>query len=297
MLNSLCVGDVYTDKIYEQIGDLAHPTLDDYRRIQNYLTWGPRPFLPRLGTYEEKAKQFKIIGRRPREVPQSGMIPVNCAPDDHNHCILLYSSFNQRYPMGLKRLISRIASSDFKGHILHRAGGWPDAEGGSLVLAHLPYAFKVCFFKEAQRLGFKRAFWLDTSIVPLGSLNEIFKTIEAQGYFAVSNTHSVGQYFHPQAAAAMGVSFEEMAEVPSCSSGILGFDFTHEKGKEAVSRWYEITKTCEEASYSPRPDQNLISIILHQMEMTSWVDIYKFCGSEKHRTADTLFIIDREFVR
>ena len=150
--------------MYAQIRDLKHPTEDDYRLIQTYLASGNRPFLHRLKDYEQRAKDIKIIGRRPREAPRSGSAAVNCSPDDRNRCVLVYSSFNERYPQGLERLVELIKHSDFKGHVLYRVGGWPDAEGGSLTLAHLPYAFKVCYFKEAERLGFKRIFWLDAAI-------------------------------------------------------------------------------------------------------------------------------------
>ncbi|HEY5259878.1 MAG TPA: hypothetical protein VIJ46_04450 [Rhabdochlamydiaceae bacterium] len=297
LVSAVCsYADPHADAVYAQIRDLKHPTQADYRLIQNYLTFGNRPFLYRLKDYEQRAKDIKIIGRRPREVPRSGSVAVNCAPNDRNRCVLVYSSFNERYPQGLERLVDLIKHSDFKGHVLYRVGGWPDVEGGSLTLAHLPYAFKVCYFKEAERLGFKRVFWLDAAIVPLVSLNDIFQTIEEQGYFTVGNTHSVGQHFNTYAAAAMGITVEAAAQMPACSVGILGFDLTNERAKKTLDRWYEITKTSEEASYSSRPELNIISVILNQMEMTEWLDLGRTAGSKTRIQPSTVFWIDRAFV-
>ncbi|HNA61599.1 MAG TPA: hypothetical protein PKW79_00780 [Rhabdochlamydiaceae bacterium] len=94
---------------------------------------------------------------------------------------------NKSFPKGLRRLVEAIAKSDFKGHILYQVGGWPNVEAGDLSLVDVPYAFKVSFFREAKRLGYQRALWLDTSILPVVSLNQIFAMIEEDGYFVMGN--------------------------------------------------------------------------------------------------------------
>ena len=47
-------------------------------------------------------------------------------------------------------LVYLLSQSDYKSHILFQLGGWPNTEGGSLVLAHVPYVFKASILKEAQ---------------------------------------------------------------------------------------------------------------------------------------------------
>jgi hypothetical protein len=159
------------EDVYRKIQDIYHPTVNDYRLIQDYLTNGERPLLYRLENYAQKARDFKIIGDA---LPQSKVIAVNSCKMVRENCILLYSSYNFDYQKGLKRIIEILVKSDYKGHILYYIGGWPNVEGGSLLLAHVPYAFKVAAFKEAERLGYKRAFWLDASVIPLVSMNQIF---------------------------------------------------------------------------------------------------------------------------
>lgn len=281
--------------VYAQIKDIYHPTLDDYRLIQDYLTNGERSIIKRLYDYEPNARNFKIIGNSPEELPQFGKIAVNCSETDIENCIIVYSSFNKNYPRGLKRLVQLVAASDFKGHILYRLGGWPNVEGGSLVLAHVPYAFKVSFFKEAERLGYKRAFWLDTSIIPIVSLNTIFDMIQEKGYFIMGNSHMIGPYMHPTAADAFGMTLEQTDIIPSCSAGITGLDFTNEKGKQILDRWYSAAHN-PVAFYTPRSDQNALSIVLYSLGISDFIDISRLAHNKSQIRPDSLLQIEREFV-
>lgn len=289
--------DIYAPvPVYQQIADIYHPTLMDYKLIQQYLTFGERSVIERLDDYKPNARNFKIIGDSSDEVPQSGLVSVNCKSTDRDNCVVLYASFNKNYVRGLKRLLKLISSSDFKGHVLYHIGGWPDVVGGSLVLAHVPYAFKVASLKEAKELGFKRAFWLDTAIVPYVSLNTIFSMIKKKGYFVMGNSHMIGPYTHPDVANAFGMPFEETYQIPSCSAGITGVDFTNEKGRTIFERWYQAANN-PVAFFSPRSDQNALSIILYQMGISDdLISIERLAHNKNQIRPDTLLIIEREYV-
>ena len=283
------------EAVYGQIVDIYHPTEQDYRLIQEYFVRGNRPFISRLRDYEPNAKNFKIIGDTPEELPRAGVIPVNSDITDKENCLVAYSSFNKNYPRGLNRLVQFVSQSDFKGHILYRLGGWPNTEGGSLILAHVPYAFKVSMLKEAQRLGYKRVFWLDTAVLPYVSLNTLFDMIAEKGYFVLGNSHMIGPYMDPHAAEALGIAMEETFQVPSCSAGIFGVDLTQEIGVEILDRWYAAAHL-PEAFFSPRSDQNALSTILYQMGISDFVPISRMAHHKSQIKADTLLIIEREFV-
>lgn len=301
LLQLLNVSLLYADDhyapvpVYSQIADINHPTLDDYRRIQDYLSKGERSLIKRLNDYEPNARNFKIIGDGPDELPQFGKIAVNSPETDRENCIIVYSSFNKNYPRGLKRLVKLLAASDFKGHILYRLGGWPNTEGGSLKLAHVPYAFKVSFFKEVQSLGYKRAFWLDTSIVPHVSLNTIFDMIKAKGYFIMGNSHMIGPYMHPTAADAFGLTLEQTNSIPSCSAGITGIDFTNPKGLQILDGWYQAANNAV-AFFSPRSDQNALSMVLYSLGISDFVSISRLAHNKNDIRPDTLLKIEREYV-
>lgn len=281
--------------LYSQIRDLRHPTLQDYRRIQEYLAYGERENIERLGDMLPAMRSMKIIGETKKELPEGGTMAVNSKKSEKENCVLVYSSFNKRYPNGLKRLLKAIKRSDFKGHVLYRLGGWPNAEGGDLVLAHVPYAFKVSFFKEAQRLGYKRVLWLDAAVLPLVSLNDIFSTIQEKGVFVMGNGLQIGPYMHPQAAAFFGLTQAETDSIPSCSAGLFGVDFSQEIGRKVIELW-DLAAHDKEAFFSMRSDQNALSIILHQLQITDFIPIGRVAHGKDQIKPDSLFLLDRGYV-
>lgn len=280
------------EELYRKIRDLRHPTQRDYQQIQTYLEKGPRPLLSHMQDFKHAAKRFKLIDAP----PQSGVVHVHCGAEDRRNCILLYASYNRNYAQALKRLVEQIQNSDYEGHILYRIGGWPNAEGGDLTLAHVPYAFKVCFFREAERLGYHNALWLDTSIVPLTSLAPFFSQLQKQGYLACANTHPVGLFFNELAAQSFGITLAETHHIPSCSAGIFGLNLKHPLGKQALTLWHEKAKD-PTAFYSARPEQNALSLILFQLGMTHWIDYDRLAESPNDITPASFFLLDRPFAR
>jgi glycosyltransferase involved in cell wall biosynthesis len=273
--------------IYSQIADITHPTLSDYRLIQNYLA-----------STDRGLRGMKLMGTSAEETPRKGKVHINCDLTDKENCVILYSTFNRNYPLGLKRLLKHIIDSDFKGHVLYQLGGWPDEEGGSLPLAHVPYAFKASFFKRAQREGFKRVLWLDAAVLPLVSLNEIFGMIEEKGYFVMGNSHQIGPYMTPEAAAYFGLTLDQTHQIPSCSAGLFGLDLTQDKPRELLDLWYRAAFD-KDAFFSPRADQNALSILLDQFAFFDLTDIRRMPHAEVGDPIqpDSLFYLDRIFVQ
>jgi hypothetical protein len=292
---TLCADDIYADiPIYEELSSIYQPTVEDLHKVQGYLTHGERSIIHYLQDYEPNARNFKIIGTTPEEQPQYGDIAVNCDDSERENCLILYASFNKNYPRGLKRLVNFVKNSDFRGHILYRIGGWPNVDGGSLTLAHVPYAFKVSFFKEAQAKGFKRVLWLDTSILPVVSLNTICDMIQEAGYFSMGNSHNIGPYLTAPAIEAFGITLEQANQIPSCSAGITGIDFTTNVGRTIIDKWYAAAQN-RVAFFSPRPEQNALSIILHSLGL-KLCPIERLANNRNAITSQTLLLIEREFV-
>lgn len=259
------------DIVYNQIKDIRHPTLEDYKLIQSYLTTDIGGMIRPLGDdyADQNLKGLKILGPAPSYF-QSGVIAVNCDSSCKENCLIVYSTYNKNFAQGVSRLVQKVANSDFKGHIIYRTGGWPNVEDGDLVLAHVPYAFKVCAFREARRLGYKRAFWLDSPAVPKISLNDVFKIIADKGYYVMGNQHMVGPYMNATAAAFFDLSLEETQKIPSCSAGIFGVDFTNEKTSKIIDLLYLAAKS-KDGFQSRRSDQNALSIILYKLQLNDFV--------------------------
>ncbi len=285
-------------QLYRQIKDIFHPTLNDYRLLHNYLFYGSRLNLDRLADTYYGQRTIRILGDDLDQMPTSGLIHSNSTGEEKENCIILYATYNCNYPKGLKRQLSCIANSEFKGDVLYQVGGWPDEEGGSLVLSHVPYAFKACFFRQAQRLGYKRVLWMDASILPIANLNDIFGMIQKKGYLVMGNApFIVGPFINPQAATYFGLTHSETYQIPSCSAAVFGLDLTQKIGRDLLDHWYRAAQD-PDAFFSSRADQNALSLILHQYNISDFVPIGRMPHPEFNHpiNSDSLFSLDRVYV-
>lgn len=283
-------------EVYDEIEDLCHPTIADLQKIQDYLLHAERPDLKNLVDKEFIPRTFKFIGKTEKEQPAYYWSAVNSNQEERENCIVIYSSFNERYPRGALRLYRMICSSSFKGHVHCRIGGWPDIENGSLVLAHVPFAFKVCFIKEMQRKGYKRVLWMDASLLPYLDLNRVFEMVKQRGYLIQKNSHRFHfPYMNVETAEALGYSFDEASSLLSCAAHFLAVDLTFENVVDLIDDWYKAAHD-PAAFYSARSDQTALSLLLHKKGMTDWLE-YTATGSPGRPFPDSLFLIDREYVK
>jgi hypothetical protein len=261
--------DQFSDQVYQGIKDLANPSYEDYKAIETYLKFGFRPYIDRLDPwqYKEKARSLKLLPEDERTI-QHHIVSVNCDPNDRENCLILYTTYNFNYPECLLKLVNYIKNSDFKGHIIYRIGGWPNVEDGDLELAHIPYAFKVSAFREAYRLGFKQALWLDSPMRPTVSLNSIFKQVKRLGFFGYQSTGLIDDFISPTeklaTLKALEITSDEAKKFYRVVGGILGIDFTNPTALEIFNRWYYITKYREQASFSYRQEATIIAVILNR---------------------------------
>ncbi len=78
-----------------------------------------------------------------------------------------------------------------RGCPAHRTGG---NMGASREHDTRPYAFKPYAMREAQALGHTSILWCDSCIVPVRPLTEIWKRVEAQGYWICRNGYNNAQW-------------------------------------------------------------------------------------------------------
>ena len=300
-ITSSAWSDILANRVYKKIPNILEPTIDDYLLIQEYLSSPHRFYINRLDPwqYRSKASTFRFVGRDPHENIEYGIIPVNCDENFKDNCILLYASFNFEYPKCLKRLIEIIKQSDFTGHIIYHLGGWPNLDEKSLLFAHIPYAFKVCCFREAEKLGYKNALFLDASIVPLGKLMDVFKTIKEEGNYMFTTDFNMSQMCNPETFRAMDEDFSIADQIPAEVVGILGFNFENHESQLFLQRWYDVTKNHEEAYFNARPETCVVSIILHQLGMktTRHMDHYITWDEVDHTNSSYQFFVDKKGVQ
>lgn len=282
---------------YKNIQDICNPTQKELLTLQDNLLKTHRPILNQMKETGFIPREFKFIGTTEEETPSSGKLVLNCSEEERENCIILYSSFNARYRLGVRRLLDYLSISDYKGHVYYKIGGWPNIEYGDLALAHVPFAFKPCFFKEVETKGYKKILWLDASIIPSPgvSLNFIFEIISHLGCFIQAGDHSIGPYMNPESAKAFGLTMKETNKILSCSAAIIGIDLTDPKAKLLIDSWYNLAQH-PYAFFSDRSDQNALSILIHQLDLKGRLIPRSFLGSLAE-PKNSFFIMDRSLVK
>ena len=265
------------DDVYGQISDICNPSKADWKKLQQYINKGERPYLKWLDTfdsglqndgfrYDLRARNFNFI--RDKKLVTDFCLhqeSIGVGEQDRENCIICYASFNSNFAKKIKRLSKRLKESGYKGHFLYRIGGFPDIKGGSLKLIHVPYSFKVCLFREAQKLGFKKVFWMDTSFKPLKNFDALFEMIKKNGYFISSlNGYSLRMRASKKVKDAFSLSDEEMLSIREIASGLIGVDFSQQTGRDIIDKWYKAAEDLD-PYLSPRPEQSAIAAIIYKM--------------------------------
>jgi hypothetical protein len=242
--------DAEFERVLSRIKDLNHPTLEDYERIEEYLVLGARPYLNSLLTSDS----FDIYCSRMKSMANFRLVgPGHEEPVFEHHifnefdtlrCILLYASSNGIYPAKARKLLAEIKDSGFRGHVLLRIGGFPNAPKGGLKLSDVPYSFKVAFLQEAKWLGFDQALWIDLAIHPLVDFEMPFSEIKKNGYFFTAVGYLAGNASShlPQAAFSLEIAPELYGEIPHISSSMIGLDMNHPKAAMLLEYWYSATE-------------------------------------------------------
>lgn len=278
----------------------------DWVRLQEFLNRGARPELRLLDTaidpggvlydYRCRAKRFRLIGRHFWERPRVVIVPLNCSSEDRDVCVITYASYNQHFPEAVKLLQKQLEKIGYRGHFFYRIGGWPDLEGGGLTLAHVPYAFKPCLFREAARLGYRKILWLDASIRPMKSMDYVFKKLEEQGYFFYPSGTNLASYCTQQTADFFGVTAEETRNMSSVTAAIIGLNMDHPTGQQVLEMWMDAARG-EAGFLSPRPEQNALSMIVYLLGLEEWEPGATISCQPGSCSEDTRFFVDYRSVQ
>lgn len=255
----------HSDAIYNQIKDIKAPSSKDYQLIQDYLDngfilyrdrmidWRGNPLPRDVKIYSDKKNiTYKVKS-------------VNVKKKDRDNCIVLYSTFYENYPDLVSQTYESIINSSYKGHIIYRIGGFPNEQGGDIVKAHLPRAFKVAAFKEAYDLGFKYVLWLNAGMIPMIDLAKIFKRIKTKGVFGYLLPYNIRMLCHRnEHIHALNISRHSAFKCFSIHSSILGINFEDEKGLAFFNMWYDKTTNHEQFSFLPLSNTCNLSYIANQ---------------------------------
>ncbi len=256
----------YSDKVYDSISNISSPSYDEYLLVENYLTSGTIPYIYRMIDWRNRPlkRGIKLVNASLDSIKYS-IINVKNKKKSKEKCIILYASFDDNQSNNINNLVNEIKDSNYKGDIIKRIGGWPNIEEGDLRLAHIPGAYKVCAFREALRLGYKKALWIDCNFLPEISLNTIFDRIEEFGIFTYKTQFSLldlckrGEHI-----SSFNMPKHLAKDIYIVHSGILGIDLESSTNLNLISQWYETTVNQEVSSFTPFSVYSLFSFLLQQ---------------------------------
>lgn len=199
------------------------------------------------------------------EIPSLQKIVVGTTMEDKEQCIITYCSYNSTYPLLLQQLLEKLPLF-FKGHILYRVGGWPGMENGCLEHCHVPYAFKVCAFKEAQALGYKKVLWLDALIEPLKNLQPLFDHLDKYPCIYRYSLYPFQSIVTEEIIEDFQLSNKEINACYHIASGILGFNFSSKAARQSLADWHEAVLRGK-SFYTHFPEQIPLSIIFYRNQL------------------------------
>lgn len=244
-----------------------NPTRKDLEKAQAYITKNNQGLEKGMFRIRKgRLNSFKIYD------PKYRSFDLNILKGtDHLICVMSYCSIGNEYESRQRRLIKNLRSIGFKGDVLYRKGGFPNMESGGILLADVPYAFKIAAFQEAKRLGYKQALWLDTSIHVLVDLQEVFSLIKAHGLYLRKSLHGFYErkLISDCLAESHGVSVNEFNNITHFASGILGMNFEDPRICELLEDWYQLALK-KRPFYSEFPEQIPLSFLIskHKLEQT-----------------------------
>ena len=117
---------------------------------------------------------------------------------------------------------------------------WRDElPAGSPSHAQVPYGFKIAALREAIARGADTLLWLDSSIIPLRSLEPLWKRIEEQHYWFSRNYDlRTNAFCSDKAAELMCISRCELVRIPHLVAGAFGLQMIKLGfGQMFLARW------------------------------------------------------------
>lgn len=134
----------------------------------------------------------------------------------------------------------------------------------------IPYGFKVSAIEYAKESGYESVLWLDSSVVPIASLDPVWEHIEREGYwFSQNYDYTVGQFCTDEALAIMQYTREEAQKIPLVIATAFGLDLRSSAGLQFFSWWkeYMLVGVFNGPRDTHRHDQTAASVVCHRLEM------------------------------
>lgn len=188
-----------------------------------------------------------------------------------NKCIITAAK-DLWYTDGQKRLVDSL-KNNFDGRILQWTNEFPCSGYDEDNI----YNIKASALEIAMKLDYDLILWADASMWAVKNVNPIFDVIEHEGFYVESNGFKASQECNDASLKYFGYTRDEADNIPMCSSGLLGINVKHEKGKAFAEAWIKSAKDGIFAGSRLHDNQSEDSRFLHHRQDQSCASliIYK----------------------
>lgn len=153
------------------------------------------------------------------------------------------------------------------------------SDSGIRPNSKVPYGFKPDIMRKAALQGYRKIMWVDSTILMLKPLDELFNIATIRGVAAFHNLgHDLNDYISDYAASQLGIldemnSGKRIKQIMACC---IIFDLDNEIGNEIFTSWFDASyhvgmfengESWRQGFKSHRHDQAILSGLLYQREV------------------------------
>ena len=109
-------------------------------------------------------------------LPSKSLYKIGNGGDGKNCIVCATSLHDSRYDLS-QTIRSSLEDVGFNGHFYLLNGGFPNPTGIEMKYIGVPYSFKIFTMLEAQKLGFEKVIWIDSSCYAVNNPDGLFELL------------------------------------------------------------------------------------------------------------------------
>jgi hypothetical protein len=273
------------ENLLSEISDIYEPNEEDFKKIQNYMETGQRPYLKDLDA------AFPSPRRTTRGIKYyNGDQSIKVLKLNKNKntlvrkVIISYATLNGPYARFLEESFNAYQSFERDYDIYFMIGGFPSSKKNGVGLFYVPYSWKATFFQKMYEEGYDQVLWVDSACFPMKNPSHLFHDIASREvllYNAHKNlkkAYSLNLYgkiqinCYKKAFEHAGTSFDQLHLIPHIQATVLGLDFRTQTAVEFLNRWLD-RSTDVYSSISYLPEELILSCVAYEMGYTQYLAI------------------------
>ena len=171
---------------------------------------------------------------------------------DNKSCFVCCTAFsherkedeqNQTRYIASQQIKKSLEEVGYNGHLLLMNGGFPTPRGFEMKYVGVPYCFKIFLMLEAEKMGFERVIWIDSSCYAVNNPEHLFNVLkEKNSLFRTfpNNIHYI--VFQNTADLLDNLTGGDIHNSTFVNSIVFGLNLKNEKIKRFIDEYYKMVE-------------------------------------------------------